>query len=154
MDTIDLSFLFMPEQREITIELIREMITWKPRRNMLSIEWLEPIHPPRNEGEDWSLVLPFCETLKNAFEFMCNITNTIGLRMGKGDPSRCYTYIKEVRDNPECLDKIRQWIATIGEFVAIRDCLAISFALDYDREKGDPERNQTKIGNLRSKAKP
>jgi predicted amidophosphoribosyltransferase len=32
--------------------------------------------------------------------------------------------------------------------------LALSFALDYDRQGGNPSRPQTRIGNLRSRAKP
>jgi len=38
--------------------------------------------------------------------------------------------------------------------VAIKDLLAISFALDYDRECGNPQKPQTTIGLLRAQAKP
>ncbi len=34
------------------------------------------------------------------------------------------------------------------------DCLTLSFALDYDRENGDPQKPQTRIGELRTLAKP
>ncbi|MBZ5592776.1 MAG: hypothetical protein LAP39_11105 [Acidobacteriia bacterium] len=36
----------------------------------------------------------------------------------------------------------------------MKDFLALSFALDYERKGGDPNRPQTKIGALRSQAKP
>jgi hypothetical protein len=49
---------------------------------------------------------------------------------------------------------VKDWLSKIGPYVAIRDCLALSFALDYDRENGDPNRSQTRIGALRSRAKP
>lgn len=52
------------------------------------------------------------------------------------------------------MEEVRRWLKKIGSYVAIRDCLALSFALDYDREGGDPKRSQTKIGALRTRAKP
>src|SRR5262249_55817960 len=30
----------------------------------LSREWPELLHPPRSVSDDWSVVLPFCETLR------------------------------------------------------------------------------------------
>ena len=39
-------------------------------------------------------------------------------------------------------------------WVGIRDCLPISFALDFDRKDGNPDFDKTKIGALREEAKP
>jgi predicted amidophosphoribosyltransferase len=41
----------------------------------------------------------------------------------------------------------------VGSYVVIRDCLALSYVLDYDREEGNPDKPQTKVGALRSRAK-
>lgn len=139
---------FGPHQDKITRERILDMITWEPRRNKLSIGWRDPLHPPRNPGADWSIVLPFYETFVNALLTMCKVDN-IGLRKGKED--RGFTFIKD--GSEEALKKVRDWLRLVGSFVAIRDCLALSFALDYDREKGDPKKPQSKIGLVRNRAK-
>ncbi|MBW2615292.1 MAG: hypothetical protein JRD02_03830 [Deltaproteobacteria bacterium] len=39
-------------------------------------------------------------------------------------------------------------------WIGIRDCLPISFALDFDRKDGNPDLEKTKIGKLRKGAKP
>jgi hypothetical protein len=150
MTILDLSEICSPAQKPISRESIIEMITWVPRRSKLSAQWPNPLHEPRDEDSDWSLVLPFCETLCNSFITMCDV-NTIGLREGKG---RCYTFLKDAKDDPEDLIKVQNWLDIIGNYVAIRDCLALSFALDYDREEGDPDKPQTIVGVLRSRAKP
>jgi hypothetical protein len=139
-----------PQQLPITKDRIQEMITWRPRRMKLNTEWPDALHPPDKPEKDWSLVLPFCETLRNSFDSMC-LANTIGLREGRG--GRCFTFITDTKNNGEDLEKVRQWLEKIGPYVAIRDCLALSYAIDYDREGGSPKRPQTKIGTLRSVAK-
>lgn len=148
MVTIKLDF--GPIQKMITKQLIEEMIQWQPRRMKLSVEWPVPLHEPPTPDKDWSLVLPFCETLKNAFEVICS-TSHIGLRKGRED--RCYTFFQGLQEETDDFDHVEQCIKTIGSFVAIRDCLALSFAIDYDKEEGDPARNRTAIGSLRKAAK-
>lgn len=54
----------------------------------------------------------------------------------------------------EAVESAEAWVATVCEYVAIRDCLALSFALDYRVEAGDPDGAKTKIGNLCRRAKP
>ena len=143
---------FGPEQSPITRGKIEEMITPGRRRRMkLSLEWPELLHPPREEGKDWSLVLPFCETLRNAFHSMCSAGH-IGLREGKEE--RCYTFFNYLEENSIDFEHIEECLEIIGAYVAIRDCLALSFAIDYDREGGNPEAPQTRVGQLRSQAKP
>jgi len=140
----------VPIQQMITIAKIEEMITWRPRRMRLNSEWPTPLHEPTSMGKDWALVLPFSETLGNAFNAMCDV-DSIGLRESKG---RCWTYLNNSNRDDTIVSKVRKWLEIIGEYVAIRDCLALSFALDYDRKNGDPSKLQTKIGSLRIKAKP
>ena len=140
---IDFSF-----GHSISREGIQEMITWEPRRWKLSHGW-EALHKPEGPDKDWSVVLPFCETFEKAFLTMCNVDH-IGLRKGK--EGRGYTFLKD--NSPEALGKVKDWLKLMGNYVAIRDCLTLSFALDYDRENGDPQKPQTRIGELRTRAKP
>ena len=146
--SIDLSPV---RQQPITKARIQEMITWKPRRMQLCNEWPNPLHEPKKPDENWRLVLPFCETFHNAFEEMCDV-DSIGIRTGKG--GRGYTFLNDAKDNPQTLERVKAWLDTVGRYVAIRDCLALSFALDYDRHAGNPNMAQTEIGKLRSRAKP
>lgn len=147
--SIDLSPV---QQLPITKARIQEMITWKPRRMQLSSEWPTSLHEPKKPDENWSLVLPFCETFRNAFEEMCDV-DSIGLRAAQGG-TRCYTFLNDAKDNSETLGRVKAWLKIVGGYVAIRDCLALSFALDYDRKAGNPKMAQTEIGKLRSRAKP
>ncbi|MBI5185096.1 MAG: hypothetical protein HZA01_05140 [Nitrospinae bacterium] len=139
-----------PRQEAITKARVQEMITWRPRRMKLSVEWPESLHEPAS-SDDWSLVLPFTETLGNAFESMCDVPH-IGIRKSKD--GRGYTFLKNVETNPDMLEKVQDWLKLIGQYIANRDCLALSFALDYDREDGNPAKPQTEIGMLRTRAKP
>lgn len=132
----------------ISREGIQEMITWEPRRWKLSHGW-EALHKPEGPDKDWSVVLPFCETFEKAFLIMCHVDH-IGLRKGKD--GRGYTFLKD--DSPETHEKVKGWLKLMGNYVAIRDCLTLSFALDFDKENGDPQKPQTKIGELRTRAKP
>jgi hypothetical protein len=127
---------------------IQEMITWKPRRWKLSDGW-EALHEPKGQAKDWSILLPFCETFEKAFETMCLVSNN-GLRKVKDDRGQIF-----LKDNSqEALGKVKSWLELIGNYVTIRDCLTLSFALDYDKENGDPQKPQTRIGELRTHAKP
>lgn len=140
---------FGPKQGPITEQAIADMLKLTPRRMKLSEGWPEPLHKPRSEGEDWSLVLPFCETFKNAFT-ACHVEH-IGLRVGKG---RCFTFLTGTAEDDGPVKTVQAWVDVVGQFVAIRDCLALSFALDFDRANGNPDNDQTEIGALRSRAKP
>jgi hypothetical protein len=140
-----------PHQEPITPQAIGKMLELRPRRMQLKAEWKNPLHEPKEQGKNWTIVLPFWETFGNAFNTMCEDVPGSGLQSGSGRP---YAFLDDANDNPETLDRIRAWIDLVGGFVAIRDCLALSFALDYDREQGDPKRPQTRIGALRTRAKP
>jgi len=62
-----------------------------------------------------------------------------------------YTFLKNVTDDQ--VEKVESWLELISPYIAIRDCLALTFALDYDCQEGNPENPQTTIGKLRRNAK-
>jgi hypothetical protein len=140
-----------PRQDLVSLDRIEAMLALRPRRVQLMHEWKEILHAPRSVSSDWSVVLPFCETLRNTFELMCPV-DSIGLRSGNN--GRCYTFLPDAREDDECLSMVKAWHQTVGKYVAIRDCLALSFAIDYDRERGNPQRRRTRIEALRARAKP
>ncbi len=142
---------FGPLQEPITKKRIEQMLTLRPRRMKLSREWPDALHEPPSDDKDWSLVLPFCETLKNAFT-SCPVEH-IGLRASK-EGGRCYTFFSDAKENKSTLKEVRKWLEAVGQFVALRDCLALSFVLDYDRTDGNPNNPQTTVGALRTRAKP
>ena len=148
--TNDFVFRVPPLQNPITEDRIREMLGWRPRRMQLGTQWQEALHPPSARYSNWTLVLPFCETFRNAFHLM-RPANSSGLMSVKD--CRCMAFLNDANDNPETLDRVRRWVASVGRFVAVRDCLAMSFAIDYEREGGDPNRPQAHVGALRSRAK-
>lgn len=138
-----------PYQNPISKEKIEEMIISSPRRFQLGTSF-KPLNPPRAPGEDWNLFFPFEQTFVSAFETVFEF-NHIGFRSKEGKPS-CYTFLKDVNDKD--IFRLGKWLNIISGYVAIRDCLALSFALEFDRIGGSPEKNRTLIGQLRGKAKP
>ncbi len=132
------------DQAAIEIDDISTVIQSTPRRVRLGVE-NTVLHAPERENGDWRLVLPFWETLGNAFYSMVPSSCHIGLRDSK--MGRPYTFVKGDHG------PVQDWVDLMGNYVAIRDCLALSFALDYDRQDGDPHKPHTEIGNLRTHAK-
>lgn len=133
-------------------ERIVDMITWKPRRYRLA-DFDRPLKAPgefSQNSPDWNLSFPFAETFVPAFEMVCKVDH-IGFRSFPTG-SRHYTFLKNVSDKK--IEEIKNWFSIISQYVALRDCLGLSFALDYDKEDGDPNKPQTQIGSLRSRAKP
>jgi hypothetical protein len=133
-------------------ERIVDMITWKPRRYRLA-DFDRPLKAPgeiSQNSQDWNLWFPFAETFVPAFEMVCKVDH-IGFRSFPTG-SRHYTFLKNVSDKK--IEEIKNWFSIISQYVALRDCLGLSFALDYDKEDGDPNKPQTQIGSLRSRAKP
>jgi hypothetical protein len=140
---------FGPQQDPITEDRIREMIGWTPRRSKLATDWQNALHEPQTADGNWSLVLPFRETFENAFTSMYQGIN-YHLHQGK----RFCVFLNDSQWNEEAVSEARGWLSTVGEHVAIRDCLALSFALDYRMESGDPQKSKTKVGDLCRRAKP
>jgi len=121
-----------------------------PRRFKLATEWQEPMHEPDDPGKDWVLILPFPGTFQNAFHEMTDISCWPHV----SSSGRLCLYLKGVKADPDILKRARAWVATVGKYVGIRDCLTLSFALDYERENGNPDLKQTEVGALRARAKP
>jgi len=137
-------------QHQITKERIEEMIHWEPRRFRLK-DFDRPLKPPETLGDwqkDWNLIFPFKETFVPSFQNMCSLVEHIPFST-KG--TAYYTFLKNVTD--EDIDNVQKWLKMIEPYIAIRDCLALSFALDYDREGGNPANPRTPIGSLREQAK-
>jgi hypothetical protein len=109
----------------------------------------QPLKPPGAFGDDWNLFFPFKETFVPAFELASSINHINFKSTGR---SGCYTFLKDVTE--EEIGELQEWLSDIAPYVAIRDCLLVSFALDYDREDGNPLKSRTKIGCLRIRAKP
>ena len=136
-------------QPAITTEKIQAMLT-SPRRRRIKSGW-DGLNKPSKEGGDWYLRVPF-EPYRRAFDeiFLFKKISHIGWR--EGSKHTYYTYLKDVDE--EDLQKIRDWQIRMRGWVGIRDCLPISFALDFDKKDGNPELERTKIGRLREAAKP
>ncbi|MDY6950297.1 MAG: hypothetical protein SWE60_02200 [Thermodesulfobacteriota bacterium] len=147
-----ITFDLGPPQKEITEELIEEMITWVPRRFRLC-DFDKPLKPPGKLGdwqEDWNLIFPFQETLVPTFQHMCPSVEHISFRL-TSTGTAFYTFLKNVSDSD--IQAVQDWIKRIERYVALRDRMAISFAIDYDRVEGNPENQRTNVGRLRKKAK-
>jgi hypothetical protein len=136
------------KQFPITRERILDMVTWSPRRYRLK-DW-ETLRAPSQPGRDWYLHFPFYETFANVCDASCPVRHGETLR-DQHQGIRAYSYL-ECEDHE--LDAVRQWLESLGSYVAIRDCMALSFALDYEREDGSPDNPQTSVGALRARAKP
>src|SRR5271157_90429 len=150
-DITDLNIDFGPIQNPIAEQRIREMVMWTPRRMKLAAEWKEALHSPSGSSKNWSLVLPFPETFQNSFQGMCSGVNHYA-HLGKNN--RCIIFLNDSEWDDESVEKAKAWIAAVGDHVAIRDCLSLSFALDYRMEGGDPQKAKTMVGDLCRKAKP
>lgn len=132
----------------ISRDCIRKMLTQLPRRYRLA-DFDRPLKAPGEFGQDWNLRFPFWETFVPAFKIVWK-EDIVFQRSSKG--SHCYTFLKKITN--EKVEQIRDWLSIVAPYVALRDCLTLSFALDYDREGGDPSKPQTRVGELRSRAKP
>jgi phosphoribosylpyrophosphate synthetase len=75
----------------------------------------------------------------------------IGIHPDRSGKASCFTYLKCPEEQ---LEAARRWIDSFASYIAIRDCMTLSFALDFDRKDGAPDEPQTRIGQLRSRAKP
>jgi len=140
-----------PVQESITEDRIREMITWSPRRSKLSEDWRDSLHEPPDADSNCRVVLPFSETFQNAFKTMYPGTEYHALKV-KGE--RLCVFLNDSNWNTQAVEQTKEWLETVGQYVAIRDCLALSFALDYRTQGGDPDGARTRIGALCRLAKP
>jgi hypothetical protein len=142
-----------PKQNEITEDDIREMITLKPRRMKISVEFSDKygVKPPFKAESDWAVWFPFKETFWNAFKAMTNYPNCRE-RMAKN--GNCYSFLYDSSELYEPPEDVVNCCAILGKYVVIRDCMALSFALDYDHVDGCPTLPHSEVGRLRDLAKP
>lgn len=106
---------------------------------------------PEKPDANWRIILPFANTYKNAFLTMCD---GINFHPHIGTGGRLTIFLNGTEGDPAPQPETVQWVEKVSNPVAMKDFLALSFALDYDRDGGNPQKPQTKIGALRSQAKP
>jgi hypothetical protein len=119
-------------------------------RRQLKTEWPTVLRPPSEPGSDWSMVLPFPNTYKNAFLSMCRVP----VHTHRGKTGKLCLFLRGTADDAEAREEVRRWVEVVSQPVAMKDHLALSFALDYERICGSPDQEQTDVGRLRFKAKP
>lgn len=143
-----LAFGFPPYQEDFTEDDIRALDVG---RRQLRTEWQKSIYGPEKPDDNWRIILPFANTYKNAFLTMCDGINAHPYHK---DGGRLTIFLNGTEGDEEPPQEAVEWVEKVGNPVAIKDFLAISFALDYDREGGNPLKPQTTIGALRGQAKP
>jgi len=139
---------FPPVQAAFTEDDIRGMDVG---RRQLKTEWPKSLYAPDQPDKNWSIILPFANTYENAFGSMCNGVSYYPYH-AKGD--RLVIFLNGTEGDAEAPLEAVQWVEKVGHPVAMKDFLAISFALAYDKEGGNPQKPQTEIGALRAQAKP
>jgi flavodoxin len=143
-----ITFGLPPYQDDFTEDDIRAM---DMGRRQLRTEWPKTLYGPEKSEDNWRIVLPFANTYKNAFLTMCDGVNSYPHHKDSG---RLTIFLNGTEGDEEPPQEAVDWVEKVSDPVAIKDFLAISFALDYDREGGSPLKPQTKIGALRGQAKP
>lgn len=139
-----------PHQLPISRDGIAEMLQRTPRRMRLASNALKA---PGEFGTnaDWNLIFPFRETFVPAFEAAFPLLSHIPFRQVKSGKS-WFSFLKNVSDLE--VHDLKAWMECIQRAVGISDCLAVSFALDFDCVDGNPSNARSAIGQLRERAKP
>ena len=132
----------MPSSQGGTIRARINTMLEPPRRWRLADWDNKPLKAPGEFGgnPDWNLSFPFIETFVPAFEVVSKVDH-VRFAAGVGGGLLCYTFLKNTTDRQ--INQVKAWLGAIRTRVAIRDCLHVSFALDYDREGGDPSRDSS-----------
>ena len=138
---------FPPYQPKFDEEALRSLDV---KRHKLGLTWPNLVHPPAKTGKDLRLRLPFEATLRSAYELMVDDQASTFV----DNYGHTTTYIRGTAGLTDPPKDVLAWIETVSRYVAMKDFLALSFALDFEREGGDPTRSQTEIGKLRAMAKP
>lgn len=137
----------LPFQAIFTEDDIRAMVVG---RRQLRTEWQTALYPPGEQHKNWCLILPFANTYENAFNCMCGVKS----HAHHARHDRLIIFLNATEGAIQPPLAVLKWVELVSDPVAMKDFLAISFALDYDREGGDPNKAQTAIGALRAQAKP
>ena len=135
-----------PVQKPFTEDDIRSM---NVGRRQLKTEW-KALHPPSRSNENWKIILPFANTYENAFRSMCEVN----FHPHPVSEDLLIIFLNGTKGDAEAPADAAEWVEKVGHPVAMKDFLAISFALDYGWHGGNPEEPQTEIGALRAQAKP
>lgn len=136
-----------PVQAAFTEDDIRGMDVG---RRQLKTEWQKTLCPPSQPDKNWRIILPFANTYENAFGSMC----VADFHPHHAKDDRLVIFLNGTEGDAEAPAEAVEWVEKVGLPVAMKDFLAISFALDYDRHGGNPQKPQTGIGTLRAQAKP
>jgi hypothetical protein len=139
--------LGLPLQVNFTEDDLRTM---KVGRRQLRTEWQTAIHAPDNPQKDWRVVLPFRESYEYAFRAMCSANATAHA----STKAQLCVFLCDTGLTSEPPAEVKHWVEIVGKYVAIKDYLALSFAIDYSREGGKPEHSRTAVGSLVVRAKP
>ena len=141
------TIMMPPYQRAFTED---DVASLDVGRRQLCSEWPSTLKKPAAPGQDWPLLLPFANSYRNAFEVMCETVAFPHVALS----GKLCLFLKDIDFDSGPPQEVHDWIATVGKYVAMKDYLALSFALDYDRVGGDPNKAQTSIGALRSGRSP
>jgi hypothetical protein len=142
-----LQFVLPPIQDSFDEDNLRSMDVG---RRQLRTEWHKIFYPPDSPEKDWLLMLPFPNTYQNAYLS----TFQAGAYPHHASTGKLCLYLRGTGAEAEPPAEAQQWVEIVAKYVAMKDFLALSFALDYEREGGNPKQPQTEIGALRSQAKP
>ena len=117
-----------PLQPQITLEKVQRLVSQTRRRWRLKDDWPTVLREPAEPGDDWGVTLPPEATFWNVLTWaqlpIAGPNNTSGGNVGG--------YLLEDSYLPE----VKRRIENMGTFIGIRDCLAMSFALDFTHEGG------------------
>lgn len=119
-------------------------------RRQLRTEWPTALYAPDDPTKNWRIILPFPNTFQNAFFSMCDI-DAYPHTTASG---RLCLFLNGTEGDAEPPTAARGWLDVVSDPVVMKDHLALSCALDYEREGGNPNCQQTAVGALRSQAKP
>lgn len=131
-------------QRPITRVAIGEMLRKLPRRYRIMDK--DPLRGPTGSNGSYRLNFRFRETFENLLT-TCPAKHR---PIQDGSNGEIYAYLAGDTD----VIAVKSWLGDMDHFVVCRDLLAVSVALDYDRDGGDPDKPQTLAAQQRKAAKP
>ena len=117
-----------PEQSQISLDKVQGLVDLTPRRWRFKEDWPDALHTPDETGGDWGVTLPAKQPYWNVLSYdqlpIAGPNKIAGIGVGG--------YLSEESQ----LSEFKRRIEGMGTFVGIRDCLAMSFALDFTHQGG------------------